>query len=166
MVTRDGVEWHYDPDSWYFAIPAIARLRSKGLRLDSAVTVLVGDNVSGKSTLVEAVATAWHATLTGAQAQHWLPGAGQEDADLHRHLDLTGQRPRPHGACSRCSATWRMRGRRFCSPPTRRCWPLAPERRCSNSDRTESAAPGGRVWRWCGAGRPYLAEPERFLRHL
>lgn len=99
VVPRDGVEWHYDPDSWYFAIPAIAQLRCDGLRLDSAVTVLVGDNGSGKSTLVEAVATAWHATLTGAQAQHWLPGAGHEDADLHRHLELTGQRPRPHGGC-------------------------------------------------------------------
>ena len=90
VVPRSGVTWDYDPLAWYFEIPAIAQLRAEGLRLDSAVTVVVGENGSGKSTLVEAVATAWHHSLTGAQAQHWLAGAGQEDADLHRHLEFTG----------------------------------------------------------------------------
>lgn len=99
VVPRSGVTWDYDPAAWYFEIPATAQLRAEGLRLDSAVTVLVGENGSGKSTLVEAVATAWHQSLTGAQAEHWLAGAGPEDADLHRHLEFTGHQPRPHGGC-------------------------------------------------------------------
>lgn len=96
---RNGLTWDYDSTAWYFDIPAIAQLRSEGLGLDDGVTVVVGENGSGKSTLVEAVATAWHDSLTGAQAQHWLPDSGHEDADLHRHLQLTGRRPRPHGGC-------------------------------------------------------------------
>jgi predicted ATPase len=53
-------------------------------------------NGSGKSTLVEAVAHAWSATLT-AQVKHWGPLPSEEDADLWRELELTGERPRPQG---------------------------------------------------------------------
>jgi predicted ATPase len=44
-------------DAYPFSIPAIHGLCQ--LRLDSAVTILVGENGSGKSTLLEALAVAW-----------------------------------------------------------------------------------------------------------
>lgn len=43
-------------DAWYFDVPAIATLRTAGVDLDPRVTVVVGENGSGKSTFVEAVA--------------------------------------------------------------------------------------------------------------
>ena len=88
----------YDPDAWYWRVPAVAQLRERGLDLDSAVTVLVGENGSGKSTLVEGLAAAWGRRLT-AQVHHWTPPAGDEDADLGWHLRLDGERPPPQGGC-------------------------------------------------------------------
>lgn len=95
VVPRHG----FDEAAWYWQLPPVAQLREEGLRLTEPVTVLVGENGSGKSTVVEALAGAWEASLTGAQARHWSPGSFAEDADLHRHLHLRGDAPRPHGGC-------------------------------------------------------------------
>ena len=95
----------YEPAAWYRSVPAVAQLRDRGLDLDSGVTVLVGENGSGKSTRVEALAAAWRGGLTGAQVRHWGPvwSPGAEDrpgyTDLFRHLALDGERPRPQGGC-------------------------------------------------------------------
>jgi predicted ATPase len=86
------------PDAWYFDVPAIAALRNRGVDLDPRVTVIVGENGSGKSTFVEAVAAAWRSGLHSA-VQHWGPPPAGEDADLHRALSLRGERPRPDGGC-------------------------------------------------------------------
>lgn len=75
----------------------MGQLRHEGLDL-APVTVLVGANGSGKSTLVEAVAAAWKDRLT-AQVHHWGPTPGPEDADLYRHLYLSGEHPPPQGGC-------------------------------------------------------------------
>jgi predicted ATPase len=89
----------YRPDAWYFAVPAIAQLRTAGLDLTPA-TVIVGENGTGKSTLMESLAHAWAGNaFTGAQVTHWAPPAGAEDADLGRHLRLRGERPAPQGGC-------------------------------------------------------------------
>lgn len=45
-------------DQWPYSIPAVAQLLRDGLELD-ALTVLVGENGAGKSTIVEAVAMAY-----------------------------------------------------------------------------------------------------------
>ena len=87
-----------DPRAWYFAIPAIAQLRDCGLELDPRVTVIVGENGSGKSTFVEAVAAAWRPLLTAA-SDYWGPPPRPEDADLHRALALAGEGPVAHGGC-------------------------------------------------------------------
>jgi predicted ATPase len=89
---------HYDPGAWYWQVPAVAALTSAGLDLDTGITVLVGENGSGKSTVVEALAAAWSGRLTAA-VKHWTPPRGAADADLHRHLRLTGQQPPPQGGC-------------------------------------------------------------------
>ena len=84
--------------AWYFDVPAIAALRAAGVTLDPRVTVIVGENGSGKSTFVEAVAAAWRSGLRSA-VEHWGPPPAEEDADLHWALVLHGERPRPDGGC-------------------------------------------------------------------
>ncbi|MBO0867887.1 MAG: ABC transporter [Micromonosporaceae bacterium] len=48
-----------DGDAWWARIPAVAHLLREGLDLPDGVTFLVGENGSGKSTVVEAVAMAY-----------------------------------------------------------------------------------------------------------
>ncbi|HEX8767953.1 MAG TPA: AAA family ATPase [Jatrophihabitans sp.] len=86
------------PRAWYFDVPAIAALRTAGVDLDPRLTVIVGENGSGKSTFVESVAAAWRSGLRSA-VEHWGPRPAQEDADLHWALSLSGERPRPDGGC-------------------------------------------------------------------
>nr|WP_243062714.1 AAA family ATPase [Humibacter sp. RRB41] len=49
-------------------VPAVAQLLDDGLRLPPGVTFLVGENGSGKSTIVEAVATAYGFSPEGGSA--------------------------------------------------------------------------------------------------
>ena len=92
VTIRDDVR---DPDAWYWALPAVRQLRADGLPL-APITVLVGENGSGKSTIVEAIAGAWGRSLT-AQVKHWGPAPSPEDAALGRDLALSGAHPRPQG---------------------------------------------------------------------
>ncbi|MGD9960241.1 AAA family ATPase [Nocardioides sp.] len=46
-------------DAWPMTIPAVTQLMSEGLTLDKGVTFLVGENGSGKSTIVEGIAVAF-----------------------------------------------------------------------------------------------------------
>lgn len=87
-----------DPGAWYFSIPAIEHVRKHGVELDPGVTVIVGENGSGKSTFVEGVAAAWRRRITAA-SNYWGPGPRPEDADLHWALDLQGDEPVSHGGC-------------------------------------------------------------------
>lgn len=48
-----------DRDQWPFTVPVVRSLIGEGLALDRAVTFVVGENGSGKSTVVEALAEAW-----------------------------------------------------------------------------------------------------------
>ncbi|MDT9594651.1 AAA family ATPase [Nocardioides zeae] len=48
-----------DPTSWPMTVPAVAQLVADGLDLAPGVTLLVGENGSGKSTIVEALAEAY-----------------------------------------------------------------------------------------------------------
>jgi predicted ATPase len=87
-----------DPTAWYFSIPAIEHVRNHGLDLDPRVTVIVGENGSGKSTFVEGIAAAWRRRITAA-SNYWGPGPKPEDADLHWSLVLRGDEPVSHGGC-------------------------------------------------------------------
>lgn len=69
------------------------------MEFTSPVTVIVGENGVGKSTLVEAVAGSWQRGFTGAQDRMWSAGGSAEDTDLPRHLRCVGARPRPYGGC-------------------------------------------------------------------
>jgi predicted ATPase len=87
-----------DPDPWYLHVPAIAALAADGIELNPRVTVIIGENGSGKSTFVEAVAGAWRSQLSSA-SPHWGPGMSAEDADLHWALRLDRDSPLSHGGC-------------------------------------------------------------------
>lgn len=80
----DGEEG--DPGGWPYSIPAVADLMRDGLDLDD-VTILVGENGSGKSTIVEAVAMAYGLNAeggsTGARNSTWA-----SESPLHRSLRL------------------------------------------------------------------------------
>lgn len=76
----------------------VDRLRTDGIAFDRPVTVIVGENGTGKSTLLEAVAAAWRSGLTAADRM-WSAGASAEDTDLGRHLTCVGPQPRAHGGC-------------------------------------------------------------------
>jgi predicted ATPase len=90
---REGDEPH-----WFFAVPAIAALRANGVDLDARVTVIVGENGTGKSTFVEAVAQAWRSRIKAA-VKHWGPRATTEDSSLNWILDLKADEPVSHGGC-------------------------------------------------------------------
>ncbi len=87
-----------DPNAWYWKVPAVRAIREEGLRLTAPVTVIVGENGTGKSTVVEAVAAAWSSQLRSA-VDFWAPEPRDEDSDLHWCLHLEGEVPRPAGGC-------------------------------------------------------------------
>jgi predicted ATPase len=57
-----------DPAGYPGAIPAVAQVLTEGLDLSPGVTFLVGENGSGKSTIVEAVATAFGLSPEGGSS--------------------------------------------------------------------------------------------------
>jgi predicted ATPase len=87
-----------DEPLWFFEVPAIASLRADGLDLDARVTVIVGENGTGKSTFVEAVAQAWRGRIKAA-VKHWGPPATMEDSSLNWILGLETDEPLSHGGC-------------------------------------------------------------------
>ena len=77
---------HLDPSVWPAAIPAVAQLLAGGLELGPA-TVLVGENGSGKSTIVEGLAIAFGLSSEGGSrgATH---RTRPSESPLHEHLQL------------------------------------------------------------------------------
>ena len=70
---------------WPGCVPAMAQLFREGLELPAGLTVLVGENGSGKSTVVESLAEAYGLNPQGGSAQAQLfsvrpsePGKGSE----------------------------------------------------------------------------------------
>ncbi|NAS25794.1 AAA family ATPase [Herbidospora sp. NEAU-GS84] len=56
------------PDSWCAALPAVRHLADRGLPLTAPVTFLVGENGSGKSTIMEAIADVSKINSEGGKA--------------------------------------------------------------------------------------------------
>lgn len=57
-----------DADRWPFTIPAVAAIATESLRFDLPITFLVGENGSGKSTIVEALAESFGLDSRGGRA--------------------------------------------------------------------------------------------------
>lgn len=89
-----------DTGRWPYAIPAVRHLCKHGLDLGPGITVIIGSNGSGKSTIVEAIAANW-ARRVGAFRNDWMQSAvgrpSAEDSDLHRSIRLYFTRGGPTG---------------------------------------------------------------------
>ena len=68
-VVRISVDDAPPEQTWPMTVPAVAQLAREGLELSPFVTFLVGENGSGKSTIVEAVAAAYGLSPEGGSAQ-------------------------------------------------------------------------------------------------
>jgi predicted ATPase len=84
-ASRNGLEYP-------FHIPAVRKLETLNLHRD--VTFLVGENGTGKSTLLEAIAIAWGFNAEGGSRNfHFSTRASH--SDLYRHLRLVRSYKRP-----------------------------------------------------------------------
>lgn len=77
----------WDAQQWPFNIPAVAQLLRSGLDLGPA-TVLVGENGSGKSTIIEALAEAYGLNVEGGStgAMH---STRRTESPLGNHLQIS-----------------------------------------------------------------------------
>jgi predicted ATPase len=57
-----------EPRAWPWSVPAVGDLIDGGVVLSAPVTFLVGENGSGKSTIIEAIAEAWGVDVRGGQS--------------------------------------------------------------------------------------------------
>jgi predicted ATPase len=65
-VIIDEIRVHaWEPDVWPFTVPAIRVMAESGIKLTSPVTFLVGENGSGKSTIIEAIAEVFRIDVRG-----------------------------------------------------------------------------------------------------
>jgi predicted ATPase len=69
---RCGSDPQFDPDRWPATVPAMAQILQDDLELPAGLTVLVGENGSGKSTVVESLAEAYGLNPQGGSAQSQL----------------------------------------------------------------------------------------------
>ncbi|HET8569999.1 MAG TPA: AAA family ATPase [Candidatus Limnocylindria bacterium] len=89
VLRRDDIA---DPDAYPFSIPAIRALGE--LPLDPHVTLFAGENGTGKSTLVEAIAVVAGFNPEGG-SRHATVSTRRSESVLHRHLRLVRGSRRP-----------------------------------------------------------------------
>lgn len=77
----------WKPDVWPFTVPAIRALAEAGITLTSPVTFLVGENGSGKSTIIEAIAEVFRIDVRGGHGgRQWA--SSLEPGVLSSHIQL------------------------------------------------------------------------------
>ncbi|MCD4534649.1 AAA family ATPase [Nocardioides sp. cx-169] len=86
-VRRVEVDPGHDLESraWPMTLPVVRQLAREGLELARGVTFLVGENGSGKSTVVEAVAAAYGLSPEGGST-HSRHSTRESESPLHRAL--------------------------------------------------------------------------------
>jgi predicted ATPase len=89
QLLRDNVSSF---ERYPFALPAVRHLDR--LRLDPAVTFVIGDNGTGKSTLLEAIAIAWGFNPEGG-SRNFRFSTRRSHSELHEYLRLTRGVRRP-----------------------------------------------------------------------
>lgn len=101
-----------EPDRWPYTLPVVRHIWEHRLPLAPGATVLLGENGSGKSMLIEAAAAAFR--------DDWL------------QQTLAGPNASPHRSSARVTA------KGSCRPPTHRSLRRCPAPRCCSSVRTGS----------------------------
>ncbi len=82
-------------DRWPASVPAMAQLLADGLEIPAGVTVLVGENGSGKSTVVECLAEAYGLNPQGGSAMgQTFRIRDSEPGQGHQLTVVRGARPR------------------------------------------------------------------------
>ena len=140
-----------------FSIPAIRNLRE--LRIPSPVTFLVGENGTGKSTLLEGVAVASGFNAEGG-SRNFSFFTRPSHSGLHEYLRLVRSPGRPRDGYflpPRASTTWRPRPRTSMG-----CWTRTAGARCTSSPTGSPSWPCSAPFRGEGA---YISsiEPEAAL---
>lgn len=114
-VVRHDPAQPVDTMKWPATVPAVEHLLCEGLEFPAGLTVLVGENGSGKSTIVEMLARAYGLNPAGGSAQAGLfqardtqpPGAGPAlivERGPGRPAGPTSCAPTPRIACT---PTWK-----------------------------------------------------------
>lgn len=86
-VVADPVGDDADAGAWPYTVPAVAQVLDDGLALGPGVTFLVGENGTGKSTLVEAIATAFGLNPEGGSS-HGGQSTRASESPLHEAIRL------------------------------------------------------------------------------
>ncbi len=76
-----------DPRSYLAELPAVKHLAENGLSLQRPITILVGENGTGKSTLLEAVAVAYGFNSEGG-TRNFDFATRESHSDLYRHIAI------------------------------------------------------------------------------
>jgi predicted ATPase len=85
-----------EPDAWFWQVPAVAQVRDQGLPL-APVTVFVGENRRGESTVVEGIARPQGGIWLRAGSMHELFASGDRQAIELRAFDGVPLNTRSHG---------------------------------------------------------------------
>ncbi|MGH3069894.1 MAG: ATP-binding cassette domain-containing protein [Streptosporangiaceae bacterium] len=93
FAPRAGLQ--VDESAWPASIPAVAQLLREGLELPAGLTVLVGENGSGKSTVVESLAEASGLNPQGGSALAQSFRIRESEPGIGRELTVVrGRKPR------------------------------------------------------------------------
>ena len=93
---RPGPGRPADPDRWPATVPAVAQMLRDGLDLAAGLTVLVGENGSGKSTVMEILAEACGLNPQGGSAGARLFHTRDSEPGLGAQLVVERGAVRPH----------------------------------------------------------------------
>ncbi len=77
-----------DPRSYLSKLPAVKHLARDGIQFDHPVTIFVGENGTGKSTLLEAIAVAYGFNAEGG-TKNFTFSTNATHSELYRHLTLS-----------------------------------------------------------------------------
>lgn len=91
MAVQDlGVIQPVDTGQWPFNVPVIRQIAAEGLRLEQPITFFVGENGSGKSTVIEAIAEAYGFDVRGGHGKRrYAPAAPKGPLGQRLSLGLT-----------------------------------------------------------------------------
>lgn len=89
-VSRNPLAGPYNPAQWPFALPPIRQILDEGLCFIRPVTFLVGENGSGKSTVLEAIAEAQGVDARGGSVgRRYAPASPKSDLARQLTIELT-----------------------------------------------------------------------------